>query len=323
MFRRLSATIVLFALCLATNVNGAGLREYYYFFTTETTREIQVMRIDEEGNVLEQPNILRGPSDIQGLTVSRNSSGQYVLITMQENTHRLRRWIFVPPGSVTDGETIADTSPYDFNLDATGTLPGVIVGSSEGFSRTSYPAIGLSITSIGSSPSDFYNAFNRTGSIVFASIRRDGSEAVAASLCCGNPQLLLQRFKPDFTPHQDPIVVAQTSNSFTPHAVRISDNGSFLVAATGNTGGGILLYKLDSVTRQSTGDPDFLRTGDLRYYDSTQINENASFCIFTTKAGPGNICFVRTDGKGHFVGSPKKLATVGQYSNYSSMIRAN
>lgn len=317
------AAIVLFGLAVFSGAAPAALREYFYFYVREARGDLLVIRFNEAGTVLDGPRVLikKGPIVVLGVAAAKNASGEYIVITHESPNGALRQWVFTPPGTLSGGQKITTSSPYFFNMDATASLPGGLIGSNESTSPGSFP-FGLRLDSDGTPIGDFVKSQDRIDNNRFGSIRRDGSEAVDISFCCPSPQLLLQPLKSNLRPNGDPILIAQTTTDFVPEAIRINDDGRFAVVASGS-GKGVLLYKLDAVTRQAVGAPSALDTGELRYFDSTHINENGSFVLFTTAKGPDNLRMIQTDGNGHFVGTAKKLITLGDNLNYSYLIRAN
>jgi hypothetical protein len=322
MFRRLFLiAILLFGLAMFSGAAPAALREYFYFYSREAKDDLLVMRFNEAGTVLDAARVLIKKDSILGVAAAKNAAGEYIVITMESPNFALRQWVFTPPGTLTGGQKITTSSPYLFNMDATATFPGGILGTSEDVAPGSFP-FGLRLSSDGTPIGDFVKSQDRIDQNRFASIRRNGSEAVDISFCCASPQLLLQPLKSSLRPNGDPILIAQTTSDFLPEAIRIDDDGRFVIVASGS-GQGLLLYRLDAATRKAVGAPSALVTGELRFFDSTHINENGSFVLFTTAKGPGNVRMIQTDGNGHFVGTAKKLITVGDNLNYSYLIRAN
>ncbi|HET6266880.1 MAG TPA: hypothetical protein VFG11_04115 [Acidobacteriota bacterium] len=321
MLKKIGIWLILVFCAVSAGANIAGLREYYYFYSKEAPNDLRVIHVNEVGTLLDGPRILLNNNEVSGVAVSKNASGQYIVLTENNFLNgRVKRYVFTPPGTISGGQTVFDTSDFHFNIDLPESLPGSAFGSNEG--NAANRGDGVAISSNGSAAGDFYAAISLISNIVFVGVRKDGGELSAVSLCCSQPEILIQSLNGQQKPTGDPVVVARTNQTFPLNAARLSDDGRFLIASS--DAAGLQLYRLDPVTRKPIGSPTKLNVkGGLVHFDSTVINEDGTFVIFTQFQKGGRVKFIQADGNGHFVGSAKTLVDQGDHNNYGVLIRAN
>lgn len=310
--------LILFGVLMAAQLYAetAGLREYYYFYVRESANDLGVLRVNEAGTVLDGPRTLKSGIDFDGVTAAKNSSGNYILITLEPGG-RLRRWFFTPPGTLSGGQTVKGTTIYNFNIDAVENLPGALVGSDEDGDD---PAKAVLLASDGLLIGKFYNPIPQYSQVDFAVFRADGTEIIATTDCCNEDLVIVQKLNSSFHAKGDSIIAARL-DPFNLEAARMSADGRFAIASS--DADGLLLIKLDPVTRKGPTTDSLDPSDGLVHFDSTAINENGTFVVYIDGAGSGTLKFISADGNGHFVGDPHVLNVFGQHLDYADMIRAN
>ena len=310
--------VLVFSVCAFVFAETAGLREYYYFFSVESPDDLEVIKINEAGQLLDGPRVLRNSNDVDGVCATKTSTGKIVVYTLNNDTRGVKRWDFTAPGTISGGNPQFTNATFNFNIDCTANLAGAVVGSSEGGSKGN--AIAHQMDSSGFSSGKFYNPIPRLDQTEFASIRADGKELIVVSLCCKTPEIAVQPLDASFHALGTPIVSTRVK-SFAIDMVRLSADGRFALAASDPDG--FQLYTLDPISRKASAPATLTAANDLVHFDSTVINENGTFMLYNDLTDGGTTWFQELDGAGHFSGSAVKVISVGDHYNFANLIRAN